>query len=63
MNADVNASIPFSRIICAAEIGLKRPDDSLDFSIDCIAAAELIASVLRLEREKKDVNRSALWST
>lgn len=63
MNADVNASIPFSCIICAAEIGLKRPDDSLDFSIDCIAAAELIASVLRLEREKKDVNRSALWST
>ncbi|WP_302445480.1 hypothetical protein [Sutterella wadsworthensis] len=59
----MNASIPFSSIICAAEIGLKRPGDSLDFSIDCIAAAELIASVLRLESEKKDVNRSALWST
>jgi hypothetical protein len=59
----LNASIPFSRIICAVEIGLKRSDDSLDFSVDCIAVAELIAPVLRLQSEKEDVNRSTLWST
>ncbi len=47
----------------AVEIGLKRLGDSRDFSGSVIAAAVLIASVLRLESEKKDVNRSALWST
>lgn len=62
-NADLNASITFSSIIFAVEIGLKRPGDLLDFSIDCIAVAELIASVLRLQSEKEDVNRSTLWST
>ena len=62
-NADLNASIMFSSIIFAVEIGLKHPGDLLDFSIDCIAVAELIASVLRLQSEKEDVNRSTLWST
>ena len=37
----------------AVEIGLKRSDDSLDFSVDCIAVAELIAPVLRLQSEKR----------
>jgi hypothetical protein len=62
-NAGLNASIPISCIICAVEIGLKRPGDLRDFSGGVIAAAVLIASVLRLQSEKKDVNRSTLWST
>ncbi|WP_410104845.1 hypothetical protein [Sutterella wadsworthensis] len=58
----MNASIPFFSILFTVEIGLKRPGDSRDFSGSVSAAVLIVRQFLGL-KVKKDVNRSALWST